>query len=152
MSNNSSALIEAETLLTKRLQEKPDDPRALAERARIRLLEWDYRSAVGDLTRALATNSDDFDAKVDLATAYFESGEISGRQSDYLQAASLLNSVLARDSQNPVALFNKAIVLEHMGQRKEAAAEWREYLKVDSSGAWAKEAQNRLRDLDSNRE
>jgi hypothetical protein len=142
-----STLIQAEALLAMRLKEKPDDPRALAAMARIRLLEWDYGAAVTDLTRTLAINSDDLDVKIDLATAYFESGEINGRQSDYLQAVSLLNAVLAKDSRNPVAIFNKAIVLERIGQRKEAAAEWREYLKVDSSSAWAEEARNRLRDL-----
>lgn len=51
----------------------------------------------------------------------------------------------------PEALFNRAIILEALALRGEAAAACKRYLEVDSSSQWAAETRERLRKIESAR-
>jgi CHAT domain-containing protein len=63
-------------------------------------------------------------------------------QAPELLAESLAASdrALALRPQFPEALFNRAIVLEHLGLREDAREAWEQYLAADSTGDWAAEA------------
>jgi len=83
----------------------------------------------------------------DLATAYFQRAEAGDRAVDYGQAIELLGRALAKNPDDPMALFNRAIALEKMNAYKEAIRDWEHCLRVDPSGDWAVEAQRRLTEL-----
>jgi tetratricopeptide (TPR) repeat protein len=85
---------------------------------------------------------------IDLASAYFQSAEANQhRASDYATAIELLDQALKSTPDDPVALFNRAIVFERMGLGDRAIEDWQHYLKVDPDSGWASEARNRLADI-----
>lgn len=68
-----------------------------------------------------------------------------------LERPSLLPEALAAadravriDPRSAEALFNRALILEHLGVTGEARAAWERYLAVDATSPWAVEARQRL--------
>jgi hypothetical protein len=65
---------------------------------------------------------------------------------DHKRALLLSEEVLKR-KQSPEARWNRAVALELLGEDEKAAQAWDDYLKLDSSSPWAKEAQERQRNI-----
>lgn len=125
------------------LEKRPDDAGALALKCRLEVLAGNYAAAIEAGTRALEQRPDTVEARIDLASAYFERAEAEQRAIDYGKADELLSEALKRDPENRIALFNRAIVAAKLSLFHEAAADWEHYLKLDANGAWAKEARER---------
>jgi tetratricopeptide (TPR) repeat protein len=137
-------LLQAETQIAQGLAKHPDDPGWLQTKAQVDLYEGNYTAAIEELQRAETEHPEDLSLKLDLATGYFER---AGRQSsqdaqnaDYNLALRALNRVLGANPNDPVALFNRAMVYQRQKRCAEAAADWNEYLKIDPTGTWAEEA------------
>jgi CHAT domain-containing protein len=56
---------------------------------------------------------------------------------------------LRLDPKSPEALFNRALILEHLGVRDQARKAWLAYLAIDSGSAWSVEARTHLRTLET---
>lgn len=56
---------------------------------------------------------------------------------------------LGLDPKSPEALFNRALILEHLGIRDQARRAWQAYLAVDGGSDWGNEARDHLRALDA---
>ncbi|HXH41881.1 MAG TPA: zf-HC2 domain-containing protein, partial [Thermoanaerobaculia bacterium] len=56
---------------------------------------------------------------------------------------------LRLDPKLPEALFNRALILEHLGVRDQARKAWAAYLAVDGGSAWGVEARAHLRALET---
>src|SRR5207248_1846883 len=56
------------------------------------------------------------------------------------EAFEFLSQVLALKHDDPVALFNRALVSEHLLLYRQALEDWERYLKVDPGSKWAGEA------------
>lgn len=138
------ALFEAEARIARGLAQDPDDPRLLQARGRAELLEHDFDAAIADFQRCLALRPDSATVMTDLACAYFERAQSRNAQQDYRSALDLLNRVLQTAPDDPVALFNRAIVFERMQRYDQAKADWHHYLRVDPNSEWAAEAKARL--------
>ena len=98
----------------------------------IRLLERSRR-APGDRARRLN----------DLAAACF--AQASGAN-NHEQLAYSLDLAEAAATENPALLaarFNRALILESLGPTSRAADAWSDYLRADSTSAWAREAEGR---------
>src|SRR4029077_2785006 len=54
-----------------------------------------------------------------------------------------LSQALRFHSDDPVALFNRAIVAEHQFLYHQALDDWDHYLRVDPGSQWGEEARNR---------
>jgi CHAT domain-containing protein len=80
----------------------------------------------------------------DLASAYVQRADSSDRAVDYGNAVEALGKALTKSPDDPVALFNRAIVSERLLLYAQAIADWEHYLKVDSHSGWAEEARQRL--------
>jgi cytochrome c-type biogenesis protein CcmH/NrfG len=104
------------------------------------LLEGHFQAAIDALQQAEASHPDDSSLKLDLATAYFERAEPTGQPSDYAPALDLLKHVLSSNPNQPVAIFNRAIVYKRQHKYADALADWERYLQVDPSSEWASEA------------
>ena len=117
------------------------------------LLDWSYDDAIQSLTLAFDLNAS-AGARVkarmlaDLATAYFERAEAEHRAIDYSMAAERLGQAIQYDGAFAEAYFNRALVYEKIPLYPAAVADWKRYLSLDSHGAWAKEARERLAELE----
>jgi len=138
-------LLDAESRIARELQSKPDDPIWLQIKARADLVEGrHFAPAIATLERVLETTPDDNSIRQDLAIAYFQRAEALNRPIDHGKAVDLLGAVLARQPNNTVVLFNRAILLERLFLYHQAEDDWKRYLELDPSSAWAKEARSRL--------
>lgn len=138
------ALLEAEAIIARKLNERPSDPLWLGAKGRAELLDWNYDSAILTLKKAGEARPDTLAIKIDLASAYFERAEATGRPVDYGPAIELLGQVLEVAPQDRTALFNRAVLYEKMFMYNEALRDWESYLKADPAGEWTNEAKERL--------
>jgi CHAT domain-containing protein len=142
-----ASLLRAKYLIKEHLAARPDDEAMLVASGKVELLEGHYDEGIRAFNRLLDAHPDSPALLTDLATAYFQRAEAADRAVDYGQAIDLLGRALAKNPDDPVALFNRAIALERMYAYNEAISDWEHYLRVDSSGDWAAEARRRLTEL-----
>jgi tetratricopeptide (TPR) repeat protein len=140
------ALLESEAKIAARLAKNPDDPRSLQARGVAELLDRDYDSAIADFRRCLTLQPASSRLMIQLASAHFQRAETANSQPDYQAALNFLSRALKMAPDDPVALFNRAIVYQRMHLDSQAIEEWRRYLRVDPRSQWADEARRRLAD------
>lgn len=139
------SLLKAEALIGENLRRHPDDVDWLEARGRADLLDGNYASAIDSLQRAIDLRPDALSAKIDLASALYQRGATNtDREIDYGRAIDYLGQVLAKNPNEPTALFNRAITQEKLHLYEPAIADWQRYLQLEPSGAWAEEARKRL--------
>jgi len=63
------------------------------------------------------------------------------------EALAAADAALRLDARFTEALFNRALILEHLGLRDQAREAWTRYLAVDGASEWANEARQHLREL-----
>ncbi|MBZ5549723.1 MAG: CHAT domain-containing protein [Acidobacteriia bacterium] len=140
--DRNPSLLKAEALIASQLPSHPSDPSWLQAKARADLLEGKYDAAVESLRRALELSPDSPDLMVDLGSAYFQRAQTEDRPLDYGAAFEYLSKVLAQHPDDPVALFNRAIISEHQFLYHQALDDWEHYLRVDARSDWANEARS----------
>jgi CHAT domain-containing protein/tetratricopeptide (TPR) repeat protein len=138
------SLLKAEALIGENLRKNPNDAIWLQAKARADLLDGNYDSAIKTLLRALEERPDSALLQTDLASAYYQRGESANRPIDYGNAIDTLGKAIAQSPNDPVAIFNRAIVEEKLHLYNPAISDWERYLKLDPDGPWADEARNRL--------
>jgi CHAT domain-containing protein len=99
--------------------------------------------------RDAATKEPKAETWSDLAAAYYTDAVREGHAAELPRALAAADRALAMSSDLSEARFNRALILERMGLRAEAAAAWREYLQLDGSSDWAAEARRHLETLQS---
>jgi tetratricopeptide (TPR) repeat protein len=142
------ALLQGEAMIARQLDKSPGDPRWLQARGVAELLDRDYDSAIADFQRCLTLQPASTRLMIELACAHFSRAEGGNSQPDYQTALDFLNRALKITADDPVALFNRAMIYERMGLYNEAMEDWRHYLRVDPNGKWADEARKRLAEVD----
>jgi len=141
--NRPTSLLKAEALIAGQLESHPSDSTWLQAQAQADLLEGKYDGAVEALRRALELDPHSPALLIDLATAYFQRGQQDDRKDDFGAAYEYLSRALVVLPDEPVALFNRAIVAEHLFLYQQALDDWDHYLRVDSGSRWSEEARNR---------
>jgi CHAT domain-containing protein/tetratricopeptide (TPR) repeat protein len=126
-----------------------DDDSAVARRAVgvASLLVNDTVHATEALQRATSADPENAAAWNDLAAALYTSAVRDRRAADLPEALAAAERALRHNPEFPEARFNRALILEQMGLRTEAAGAWRDYLAVDAKSEWAEEARSRLNAL-----
>lgn len=142
------SLLKAEGMIGENLQRYPNDPEWLQAKARVDLLDGNYESAIQSLQRALEAQPNSTSLLIDLASAYFQRAEATDHAIDYGSAIDCLGKALAKAPDDPVALFNRAIVSERVFLYHQAVDDWQHYLRIDPTGAWSEEARKRLSALE----
>jgi CHAT domain-containing protein len=142
------ALLDAEAKIARELAAHPEATDWLQAKGRADLLDWNYEAAIKSFKRALEAEPDSPALQADLAAAYFERAEAADRAIDYGTTIELLAKALKARPDDPVMLFNYAVVLEKMFVYQQAIETWRHYLRVDSKSDWAAEARKRLAELE----
>lgn len=131
------------------LQQAGRDPSSEAQHAAgvASLLIAEPGTAIERLNAAIAKRPDDPRAWSDLAAARYESAVQLGRASEFPAALAAADRALKLDPRLPVALFNRALILERIGVIEDARAAWKRYLEADGGSEWAREARQRLEKL-----
>lgn len=101
-------------------------------------LEAAYAGASGEKRDAIAN---------DLAAALLTYGERWANDKTFTERALALSEDLWKRRRAPEAAWNRAVALESLGRDDAAIQAWGEYLALDPSSEWAKEAANHRRDL-----
>jgi hypothetical protein len=145
-SNRPAELLESEVAIARRLQHDPQDAKWLHARGVSEILERRYGDAIKSLRLALDLTAARTKAaaaiNLDLATAYYGRAETEQRAIDYSAALNALGQAIQINPM-PEAYFNRAVINEKLHYNEPALADWKRYLELDPSGAWAKEAQER---------
>ena len=109
----------------------------------------DFEQSVGALELAVLQTPADANLQSDLSSAYLGRATHRGLTED-LPRALRASSIASREAPgHPEALFNRAMALEALGLRRQAVTAWRSFLAVDSTTAWAREASERLKAIES---
>jgi CHAT domain-containing protein len=109
------------------------------------------RDAIATLEQA-AAESKTASTWNDLAAARYVAAITDERTAQLPMALAAADRALQLDPRLPEALFNRALILEHMALRDQARAAWQAYLAVDSATGWAVEAREHMRRLDERSE
>ena len=136
-------LLKAEALITSQLPSHSSDPSWLQAQAQAEVLDGRYDAAVEALHRALELEPRSPALLIDLATAHFQRALENKHKDDFGAAFEYLSQALLIRPDDPVALFNRAIVAEHQFLYQQALDDWQHYLRVDSTSQWAEEARSR---------
>lgn len=139
----SEELLKAESLIADQMVSHPADPAWLQAKAQADLLEGRYDPAVESLRHAVQLAPKSSGLLIDLATAYFQRGQVANQPEDYGAAYEQLSRALATQPDSAVALFNRAIVCEHQFLYQQALEDWEHYLRVDPGSQWSNEARQR---------
>lgn len=150
-----ASLVQAEALVKQRGKSGDLNPQWLQVQGRIDLLQGSPKSidaAVDMFEKALARNPGDPGLKVDLATAYFEKEMRADHERPVLiKTIDLLNNVIKNSATNTplreAALFDLALAYEKSEMRDLAISTWQQYVNLDKTSEWNKEAQRHLDDL-----
>lgn len=134
------SLLKAESLIAENLESNSADVNSLDERGRAEMLDGNYDAAVQTLKHALILEPNSFLLLEDLGAAYYMRGQASDNDLDFGNAIEALGKALAKEPEDPVALFNQALACEKLSEDERALTDWEEYLKVDPSSAWSNEA------------
>ncbi len=138
-----AALLKAEALIASQLISHPSDPAWLEAKAEADVLEGKYDAAVEALRRASELEPHSSAILTNLATAYFQRAQQENREEDFGAAYEYLSQALKLHPDDAVALFNRAIVSEHLFLYQQALDDWERCLRVDPGSQWADEARNR---------
>jgi tetratricopeptide (TPR) repeat protein len=119
------------------------------------LMLKDPDEAIAELDRARTAGKPDAALLNDLSAAYVDRAIRRGRTDkehpgvDYAEKG-LAYANLAWDlGKDPASMWNRALALESLERDQEAIAAWSQYLALEKDPEWRKEAEQRLRDLQS---
>lgn len=139
-----TALIDGEQMIRRELQKDPKNPLWLQAMGRAQLLEHEYDAAIVTFEQCRTLQPDAPSVLTDLASAYFGRADARQSQDGYREAAQTLTLALKSKPDDPIALFNRAIVYERMQLHDQAIDDWRHYLRIDANSEWSSEARQRL--------
>lgn len=146
--NKPESLLEAEALIAKHLNGREVNLPWLQAKERADLLDGNYQSAIRTTERALELEPDSPSLLGDLGSAYFQQAEREQRAIDYGRAYESLSKSLAKKPNDPVVLFNRAIVSERAQLYTQAEEDWKQYLRIETDSAWQKEGRERFEQLE----
>jgi CHAT domain-containing protein/tetratricopeptide (TPR) repeat protein len=151
-SDRPEALSEAEKRIRNELARNPRSVPWLQAKVRQDLLDGDYDSGVRIAELALDEGSPSASLLDDLACAYFQKAEHeeSGSAVEYGKAYESLSKSLAMLPNDPVTLFNRAIVSQRLELYSQAREDLQRYLALDPNpnSEWHVEASSKLKDIE----
>jgi tetratricopeptide (TPR) repeat protein len=112
----------------------------LRAKAQNEILEWNPRAAITLLEHALDISGKSSAIRLDLASAYFQLGELSHDPHQYEKALEMITAVLKDDPKNHTALYNRAVLDERLNRFEDAAKDWQAVLNTETDPQWLKEA------------
>ncbi|HEX5890687.1 MAG TPA: CHAT domain-containing protein [Pyrinomonadaceae bacterium] len=140
----------SERLLLDAVNEK-QDAASYHALGRLYLAERNFVKAREQFEKALQKDPNDSQLQSDMGAALLELGQASddGQRLRYFaESLQYLDRALQLNPSSPEALFNRALVYQHMPLLPQAKEAWRSYLQIDSTSPWAREAERNLKLLE----
>lgn len=100
-------------------------------------------AAIARLSRALRLSRQRVPLLVDLSGAHLVRAQRTQNPRDLLEGLNYALEAAAAEPRNAAARFNAALALQTLGVDEQAEIAWTEYLRLDSTSAWAREARER---------
>ncbi|HYJ78476.1 MAG TPA: hypothetical protein VEW03_02645, partial [Longimicrobiaceae bacterium] len=100
-------------------------------------------AAITRLSRALRLSRRRVALLVDLSGAHLVRAQRAQNPRDLLGGLNYALEAVAIEPHNPPARFNTALALQMLGLDEQAEIAWTDYLRIDSTSAWAHEARER---------
>lgn len=144
----STLLLAARERIEQHLEKSPGNDHWLQLQARAEMLDERYDAAIDTLDRVLAGSPVTPGLLADDGMAYFLRGVATGSQNDRATALDTLRRADEMAPDDPVVLFNEAVVMEDRGQVINAVETWNRYLKFERDPAWRAEGQRHLSALE----
>jgi len=141
-------LLSARAQIERKLEQSPTDAHWLQLQARAETLEGHYDGAIDILDRLLAAGPVTASLLLDDGTAYYMRGTATGSENDRATALDNLRRADELAPNDPVVLFNEAIVMEDRGQVMNAVETWNHYLRFERDPKWQDEGRKRLQSLE----
>lgn len=126
-----------------RAEANPDDSRLQHAAAIASLLVDEPRAAIESLAKLTQEHPDDARAWSDLAAARHTAATRFDVASEDSLALAAADRALKLDPDLAEARFNRALILERLGLLADARAAWDQYLAIDATSGWAREAHER---------
>lgn len=126
------------------LASRPNDPGWLHAAGRAELIRQKPEEANRYLEAARLHGADSAGFWVDSGIAYFERAELAGDPAIYRLALGSLDKAIARNSSDPSAFFNRAIVKERLHDSSGAVKDLATARNLESDAGWAHEIAERL--------
>jgi len=149
------ALSDADALVGRKLKSGKLDSNWLQIQGRVSLLRGTTRGltdAESALEQARSKGADNPRTEIDLAATYFEQ-DSKTKFPNLQRTLNLLNQVLRNpklgNQDRSVALFDLALAYEKTQAWDMAVPIWQQYLQLDPSSPWAKEAETHLKEAKS---
>jgi CHAT domain-containing protein len=108
--------------------------------------------AIKILRDAVARTPGDARILNDLAAAYLLQAQENNDPAALLPALTTIEQAVSADGDLLEARFNRALILDYLFLREEAASAWRDYRKLDVHSGWADEAEKHLKILSESAE
>ena len=148
MNRESAPLLAARAQIETRLEKSPEDAHLLQLKARAYLLDEEYDASIDILDRLLASGPVTPSLLADGASAYFQRGIATSSENDRATALDYLRRADELSPDDPVVLFNEALVMEDRGQVMNAVETWNRYLNFERDPNWLAEGRQRLKALE----
>ena len=140
-------LLKATARLAEEIKNSPDNPELLRLQGEAEMLSGQAGAAVQTLQKALDFSPENAKILADLGAAYALRGDLERQPADYPNALEYLSRSIHLQPRAAEIIFNRALVLERMLLKDQAALEWEQYLRLDGKSDWAKEARSHLAKL-----
>jgi tetratricopeptide (TPR) repeat protein len=144
----SAQLLTAHARIERELKQTPTNIYWLQMEARAQLLEQRFDTAIDTLDRLLASGPVTASLLADDGMAYFLRGAATGSENDRATALDTLHRADVLAPNDPVVLFNEAVVMEDRGQVVSAVDTWNRFLRYERDSAWQAEGRRRLSALE----
>jgi CHAT domain-containing protein len=125
-----------------------DTPRAVSDRALVKLLEGKVEEAASSMEAYAKEGLDDGHFLSDLSAVLVERSRRLRQPEDLIPALVAAEKAVQAAPSSPEARFNLALIFDRLGLRTKAMEAWKRYLQIDGGSGWAKEARERLAAFD----
>jgi len=140
-------------LILKAAASNPDNPKALHAVGKYYLSKHEYEKANSSFEQTARIDPDNSQLQSDWGASLLE---MSKNAVDGVRRLELLDQSLARFDKAltlaprmPEALFNRSLCLQYFPAAHQSIKSWNEFLEVDDSSEWAREARENLKTIDA---
>lgn len=132
--------------ISSHLKTHPDDPEWLLLSARWYLLDWQFKPAIEALEK-IENKDPSRQSEIDMVRAMALYEKAAYDPNEYGRAIDLLGTVLQKNPNDPIALYNQAVACEKAQNYVCAIDDWNRLLKIENDPGWSGEAQKHLNQI-----